>query len=178
MLGVFILFLEVIILFAQIAIIIFFIEQLSRGGAPYVPSSRSVALCAVNALTLPTNAVFYDLGSGDGRMLRLLSLRSPTATCIGIERSLVLCLWARFLSRKFPNISIVHGDIFREPLHKATHVFTYLFSDVMDQFLPKAEHEFAPNTILLSLNFKFSQKPYDRKIDIGDKKHALYEYTF
>src|SRR5690606_15669271 len=79
-------------------------------GAPYVPSHRKYARLALTKLyRLQPDDVLVDLGSGDGRILRLVSERGARA--IGYELNPVLVVISRLLARGDKNQSIKLADM-------------------------------------------------------------------
>lgn len=154
---------------------------------PFVTASSAVLKDVAEALDVKDNSVVYDLGCGDGRILFYLSFIAPKARYIGIENSLFPFLLARFGSflnyKKTGNkVDIIKGDFFKEDLSKVTHVFTYLYPNIMDDLLTKFDSEFNPGTKLVSLSFKFTNKQPIQEIDLGRSKYKLgrklYVYQF
>ncbi len=132
--------------------------------------------------------VIYDLGCGDARVIRVLSRVHKKGHYKGIERNLFVYLLARlstlFFSLRNPgrDVQIIYGDIFKQDLHDATHVITYLFPEVMNALLPKLNRELKQGTLLYSIDFMFeNKKPIDTVV-VYSKKWALgkniYIYEF
>lgn len=156
-----------------------------RGGAPFVPASQLAIEDVVKEMDLKENSVVYDLGCGDGRVLIEGYKRQPKARYVGIERSLLPFALARFrvwLAGAQDSIEIKKKDFFKEDLSSSTHIYTYLFPEVMDKILPKMEKELKSGTVLLSPTFVFSNKIYDKKVDISPQRggiiKALFIYRF
>jgi SAM-dependent methyltransferase len=140
--------------------------------------------------------VVYDLGCGDGRVLMAirahnLSLGSEndlqtgrdSAQYIGIEKKVIPYILAKMNTGAAKNVTIFRRDIFKTPLHDATHIYTYLYNNVMDTLLPKLEVELTPGTILYSLDFVFSKKEPTHVYALKSAKKGklggtLYEYKF
>lgn len=150
-------------------------------GVPFVPVPKSAMKKLPEVMDLGNGAVVYDLGCGDGRVLYMLAEQSD-ATFIGVEKAPLPYLAAKLREKSAPrkNVKIIFGDIFKVPLGDATHVYTYLLSRVMDKLLPKFEKELKPGTTVVSCDFKFSKKPYEKSVDApeGKTKHTLYFYRF
>ncbi len=151
---------------------------------PFVPVSGEIVGNIIEALELKENSILYDLGSGDGRVLFAAAEKFPRVKLIGIEKAPLPLLLSRLplFWRERTDISIVSEDFFNVPLHSATHVFTYLFPEIMDELLPKFEREFSPGTRLVSCDFVFSKKFPDKEIDLGRGEFKLskklYIYIF
>jgi len=155
------------------------------GRAPFVPANQKSVEEAVNELNLKEGGVVYDLGCGDGRVLLECYKRQPKAKYIGLERSLLPFLLAIFRVWRAGargSIKIKKCNFFEEDLSNATHVYAYLFPEVMDELLPKLEKELKTGTVLVSPSFPFFNKKYEKKVDIfnvgGGLIKALFIYRF
>lgn len=149
--------------------------------APFVPSSRRMVDRLPDLITLNTTSVVYDLGCGDGRILRSLHRHFPAARYVGIENDLFPYLLAhlfnwRIVSDRF---IIKRKNFFTEDLSSATHVIMYLFPEVMDQLLPKLEQELKPGTVLVSFDFSFTNKKPERIVKTPELgRHQVFVYRF
>ncbi len=158
-----------------------------KNRVPFVTASNAVLKDISKALEVKDNSIVYDLGCGDGRILMYLSRLYPKAKYIGVENNIFPLLLARaesFLNyKKIGNkIEIINNDFFKQDLSNATHIFTYLYPNIMDKLLPKFEKEFKPGTRLVSLSFKFASKNPIEEIDLKRSKYKLgrklYVYQF
>lgn len=158
-----------------------------RGKVPFVTASSKVLKDIGKALDVRDDSVVYDLGCGDGRVLFHLSQLNPKAKYIGIENRtfpLILAKVGSFLNNKKTGnkVEIISGDFFKKDLSNTTHVFTYLYPNIMDELLPKFESEFSSGTKLVSLSFKFANKNPIAEIDLKRNKYKLgrklYVYQF
>lgn len=153
---------------------------------PFVPVNREVVDKIIETLELKENSVLYDLGSGDGRILFASAKKFSGAKFIGIEKAPLPLLISKlpifWKKKSYQNVSIISKNFFDVPLNNATHVFTYLSPQFMDEILPKFERELAPGTRLVTCDFVFSQKVPDKEIDLGREKFKLskklYVYVF
>lgn len=181
--GIFIL---ILILFI-ICPAIFFYSLILAGvalerGAYFVPAEDNALKEIVGLVELGSGSVFYDLGCGDGRALVAFYKKEPRARYIGIEKHLLPYLLAKIRTRKFKkNITLKIGDIFKEDLSPATHIYTYLSPGLMDKLLPKFERELKHGSILISPSFIFSDKKLSEAAEINAKKSIIknvYFYKF
>lgn len=144
-------------------------------GVPYVPLPTHALRKLPSLLTLNQESVLYDLGCGDGRVLYELAKHSD-ATFIGIEKAplpYLIAVLRSALSKK-KNVKIIFGDIYTVPLTNATHVFTYLLSEVMNRLYPKLQRELSPGAKVLSCDFTFAaQEPALELVE----KSTLRPYT-
>jgi len=139
------------------------------------------------ALALKEGSVVYDLGCGDGRVLFYLYRNNPKIKYIGIENSLFPYILASFRNwfHKIKNksdIVILRKDFFNVDLSSATHIFTYLYPNIMDDMLPKLDKELKQGTSLISMSFHFTSKREVKVIDLKRGKYQLakkvYIYEF
>ena len=169
-----------------IVYLVYFFQLLIAGRkAPFVPLPREVIPAVREALALDEGSVLFDLGCGEGRILIECCRAQPMARYVGIDLGWWPTVLARWRSRSFStgrSITILCGDILLTDVSSATHVFTYLFPDLMNELLPKLTKELRPGTRLVSCDFYFSEKKPSRVIDLNrdERKRAqrLYVYEF
>lgn len=158
-----------------------------RAKVPFVPVPESILKEIHKIFEVKDNSVVYDLGCGDGRVLFYIARLKPKAKYIGIENvafplilSRVRAWW--YKKRTGTTIEILNQDFFHKDLFDATHVFTYLYPNVMDDLLPKLEKELKPGTKLVSVTFKFTLKQPVAEYDLKRSKYKLarkiYVYEF
>lgn len=178
------LFALILALSAIVAVPLVFLLELigwSWTGVPYVPIPKEAFLKLNDALSLKHDSTVYDLGSGDGRVLYALAKNSK-ARFVGIEKApfpyLASLVRGGIAGKK--NVEIIYGDIHTTNLTEATHIYTYLLSDIMDKLLPKFEKELASGTRVVSCDFQFTKRAPSASIPIqgGARSHVLYIYDF
>jgi len=158
-----------------------------RAKVPFIPVPNSILADIYKVLEVKEGSVVYDLGCGEGRVLFYLSRLIPKATYIGIENGPFPLLLARFRAwwhtkTTGTKIQIINQDFFEHDLSDATHVFTYLYPNVMDDLLTKFDKELKPGTRLVSVTFKFTLKQPIAEFDLRRSKYKLarklYLYEF
>ncbi len=177
---------QVILLIVFLVVIILFILWSIgniKNKVPFVAASNAVLKDIDKALDIKDDSVVYDLGCGDGRVLLYLSHFHPKAKYIGVENSAFPILLARFgsfLNKKNTGnkVEIINKDFFEQDLSNATHIFTYLYPNIMDDLFPKFREELKPETKLVSLAFKFSGKEPISEIDLKRSKYKLGRKLF
>lgn len=110
-------------------------------GAPYVPSRRRHLEKAFDTLyKLGPSDVLLDLGAGDGVVLREAARRGAHA--VGYELNPILVWISRWLSRRYPRVTVKLANIWRTPFPGDTTV-VYLFGDARDivRLTRRIEHE-------------------------------------
>ena len=127
--------------------------------APYVPLPHVVLPGIVQSLALMPTSVVYDIGCGDGRILRAAYACEPQATYIGIERALFPYMLSRMRSMG-TRITFKKKNAFRETYADATHIVVYLLPGLVEDVWKKIAQECKPGTQYVSLDFPLnSQKP-------------------
>jgi len=159
-------------------------EFIYRGkpNAPFVPvPSESLPLIA-RLIKVYDNSVVYDLGSGDGKILRTLYDTYKVGKFVGIDRGFLPYTLSRIRHRKIGSISFQRKDFFVVDLSPATAVVTYLFPKLMDALLPKLKKELKSGTRLYSIDFHFKEKIPLEKIVLSNIKgvrgRTVYVYEF
>lgn len=93
--------------------------------------------------------VVYDLGCGNGRILKYL-IADSKARGIGIELSPILYLISKLRLRKFKNINVVWGDFFKVNLSEASLVYCFLNQKVFKKITPQLKTELKSGTKIIS----------------------------
>ncbi|HCU01585.1 TPA: hypothetical protein DIC62_02175, partial [Candidatus Nomurabacteria bacterium] len=87
-----------------------------------------------------------------------------------------------FKRKNKSNISIIGKDFFDVNLSDATHIFTYLYPNVMDDLIPKLDKELKSGTRLISASFRFTGRREIEEIDLKRNNYQLakkvYVYEF
>lgn len=177
----------IIALFIMLILFVIWMVTGFRAKVPFVPVPSPVLKDIASALGIKDDSVLYDLGCGDGKVLFYIAKRVPKARYVGIENvmfPLILAHTRAWWNKKFNKISIeiLNQDFFTRDLSDATHIFTYLYPNVMDDLLPKLDRELKPGTKLVSATFKFTTKQPAKEIDLGRANYKLarkiYVYEF
>lgn len=134
-------------------------------GAPFVPSTRPVAEKMVELARIHKGQVVYDLGSGDGRILKLAT--AAGAKAIGFEINPFLALYANLRDartrwKNFWSQDLSHADV----------IFVYLLPWKMARLGEKITRECKPGTLIVSNSFIFP----NLKILRQDTFHHIYVF--
>lgn len=146
---------------------------------PFISVPHSILPDIEKALELEQGSVVYDLGCGDARVLRYLAKRNPKAKFIGIENGVFpyhlakVISWGNKLIGRPDNIEIIREDFFDYNLSDASHIFVYLYPNIMDDMLGKLTDELKSGTRVVSASFKFTQKPILKEIDLHRGKMQI-----
>lgn len=149
---------------------------------PFVPIPRYIVEALKDAVPLKRGDVFYDLGSGDGRVVLAMAKAFPQARAVGVEKAPFPYIVSRlklfaarlknatFLFKNFSNMSFVD----------ATHVYMYLYPETVNKLAEKFEQELKPGTQVVTCDFPIRSRTPRKTIPLTRKKrtYTLYLYEF
>lgn len=146
------------VLFVLLIALAFMLPYLRSGtkyGAPFVPMDRGVVERVMKHGEVGPGKKFYDLGSGDGRLVIAAALRGADAVGVEIDKIRVFYsnLWIKVL-RLADHAKIIRGNIFDQDFSDADVVNLYLLEETNDKLKPKLEKELKPGTIVVATAFK------------------------
>ncbi len=145
-------------------------------GAPYVPSLRKdLEGDFLRIYEFGEKDLVIDLGSGDGKVLKLVAEKGAKA--YGIELNPLLVWWSRWRCRRERRITIRCEDFFRAQFPEETTV-VYVFGDSRDiekiYRKVKSEAERLGRTIsLISCAFEVPGRAAKKELGV----YRLYEVT-
>ncbi len=151
-------------------------------AAPFVPVNARSIPHIVAEIALTQDDLVYDLGCGDGRILRALHTKEPRARYVGVEWDWLPYVLAKFRTRNIArqSLTLKRKNFYTENLTGATCLVLYLFPQVLNQLLPKFRAELAPGTRIFSVDFQFADLTPTRTVDlppiVGSINKRLYEY--
>lgn len=131
-------------------------------GAPYLPTRRAQAQAALELLDLKAGQTLYELGCGDGRVLRQAAEKGIQA--VGYELNPLLVVVAKIYTWKYRKlVKIVWGNFWKADLSRADGVFVFLLDRFMPRLDEKARRELAKPTKVASFAFKIPGKKITRE---------------
>jgi len=151
-----------------------------KSFAPWVPT-RNRDIDRIFALAnLKKGQVFYDLGSGDGKMLIYASQKFG-ASAVGIEAAFPLVIVSRL--RQFfgqnKGIKIKWKSLFRQNLAEADVVYIFGTQGTLDQsFQAKLTAELKPGAKVISYAFSIGDLKPALVSRPSDKHLPIYVYEF
>lgn len=177
-------FLGIFLLVFDVLFFIMFISSITSalGGAPFVPIPQSLARAALNLAQVKANDTIYDLGSGDGRVLRIAVQEFGVKKAVGYEISLWPHLLAKakklFLaSGEQSRIELHHGNYFKTNLSQATLVYLYLYPKLMENLRMKLTKELPKEARVVSCRFPFPNREADKETVADKIKIYLYSLS-
>ncbi len=140
-------------------------------GAPYLPTKRMQTQAALDLLNLKPGQTMYELGCGDGRVLKQAAERGWLA--VGYELNPLLAVTARLYTWKYrKQVRVVCGNFWSANLQQADGVFVFLLDRFMSQLDKKMQKELRSGTKLASFAFKIPGKKTVRS------KAGIYLYQY
>lgn len=107
-------------------------------GAPYLPTLDSQRRTALNMLDLKPGQTLYDLGCGDGRMLK--SAAEQGLNAVGYELSPALVLIARIINFRYrKQVKVIMGNYWAADWQAADGIFVFL----LDKYMGKLDKKVA-----------------------------------
>lgn len=140
-------------------------------GAPYLPTKQAQTQAALDLLGLKPGQTLYELGCGDGRVLKQAAQRGLKA--VGYEMNPLLVLFALVYTWRYrKQVRVVWANFWRADLSGADGIFVFLLDRFMVKLDNKIKAEVTKPTKLASFAFKVPGK----KTLKSQKGIFLYQY--
>lgn len=151
--------LEVLLFIIFIGLILYwepYIMKTTKHGAPFVGMDPDVVPRVMTIAEVKKGDKFYELGSGDGRLVITAAMRGANAVGVEIDSIRVWYsrLWIKLL-RLSSHAKILHQNIFDVDLSDADVVCLYLLPETNEKILSKLKKELRPGTRVVSVAFTF-----------------------
>lgn len=146
-------------------------------GVPFVGSHERKIRSILAQANPAKGARFYDLGSGDGRIVFLAAEKFGLHTT-GIEFNPLLIMYCR-IKRRFKRISNAHflqGNILTHSYKNADIIYLFLFPELIEKLCPKLLSECKPGTIIISHGFKAHDMKKNLFKTVDDVPYSTYFY--
>ena len=126
------------------------------------------------------NKIFYDLGSGSGRVCLAIAKEFPSLKVRGIEKFKPV-FWLSKLKNHLQhkqNLELINHDFFETNLSDADFIFVFLTGSFLKKLAPKFKKEAKKDCLIFSNNFPIDQLNLYKKIPYNDlfTKRHLYIY--
>jgi SAM-dependent methyltransferase len=148
--------------------------------APYVPTRIKSLKKLLEKAGLKKDQIFYELGSGDGRVV--LAAASLGANATGIEQSWIRVWHSRLKAKQLnlKNADFIHGNIFDRQYFPADCVFIFLLQPAVDKLEVKLRKELKKGCLVITQTFHFKKwKPLKKldftehnRIKLGENKYG------
>lgn len=173
----FFLIFSLIIFLFFITLYVFSLIYSSLMGSPYVATKNKQVDLILNELKLKKGKIFYELGCGDGRMIRQ-AVKKYGVLGYGFDINPLLLWWAKFLAKrdKLKNIFFERKNILKINYQKADYVYLFLLPELIAKLQKKLEDELPKKAIVISHGFPLLgwEKRLIKKID--EKPFPTYFY--
>ena len=142
---------------------------------PFVPTYRGDIEFIVKKLGISSHDVFYDLGSGDGKVVFLVEELSGAKT-----KGFELTWWTHLLARikkliKGSKAQFINRNFFKQDWSGANFVYGYLYPPLMGRVEDKFLADCKPGSIAIIRDFPFPNlKPAE--VYNMPKEHEIYIY--
>jgi hypothetical protein len=149
-----------------------------RNTVPYVTAPPKTLEQIIEALKLPEKGILWDLGCGDGRILKAALKARPALEVAGVENNPIPLQLARW---NVPAAKLVQGDILDTKFQGVDRVYCYLGPKLMAALEPRFLSELPKRARVVSLQFRLPNRTPDEEIKLTHgKKYAakLYVYDY
>jgi SAM-dependent methyltransferase len=148
---------------------------------PYVPTPLDVVQRMLEVAKVAPDDMVYDLGSGDGRIV-IMAAQKFQARAVGVE------LDPNLYKQSFDHVkelgiedrvTILHENMFRVDVHRATVVTLYLLTSVNERLRPQLEKQLRHGARVVSHDFMIPGWETEKEEEFVSKNgvsHKIYLY--
>lgn len=148
-----------------ILILCFFgLSWFAGSDAPYVPTKMELIRKILKTASLKKGKEFYELGSGDGRVV--LEAAKLGAHSFGIEQSWIRVFYSRYKANKLglKNASFFHGNIFDRLYYPADIIYIYMLPQAVSRLEKKLKKELKKGSIIITQTYHFPNwRPFKKQ---------------
>ncbi len=145
-------------------------------GVPFLKTEKEILEKLEKEIEWKKVKKFYDLGSGNGDVLKFFAKFHPEIEFVGYELN-PLRIWTSKLFCSLPNVKFKRKNIFKADYSDADIVFIFLLSEILEKIIKKLRRELKPGTTIISNSFQFPNDfPPKRRIGNGDEFKTVYFY--
>lgn len=132
--------------------------------APYVPTKMDNIRKILKLAQVKKGKTFYELGSGDGRVV--VAAAKLGADSVGIEQSLIRVLLSKFVAGKLKRAHFYHGNIFSRSYEDADIVYIFLLHKGVKKLEVKLKKELKKGAVVITQTYHFPNwKPFKKMGD-------------
>lgn len=146
-------------------------------GAPWHPTSRKDIHRALKLCDAQPGERLYDLGSGDGRVLKIAAKNfGMEATGLEIDPIKVWLSKQLLPKTEFSNrIKVLRKNVFEFNFQHADIVFIYMTHQALDQLFPKILDTLKPTATVIC--YRFCLRGIQPEKVTSDKKIFIYRFN-
>jgi cyclopropane fatty-acyl-phospholipid synthase-like methyltransferase len=148
---------------------------------PYVPTPLEVVQRMLEIAKVGPDDLVYDLGSGDGRIV-IMAAQKFGARAVGVELDPDLYKQSFDRVKELAledKVTIVHENMFRVDVHRATVVTLYLLTSVNERLRPQLEKQLRSGARVVSHDFMMPGWEAEKNEELVSKNgvsHKIYLY--
>lgn len=139
------------------------LSWLAGTDAPYVPTKMDLIKKVLKSAGIRKDKKFYELGSGDGRVV--FEAAKLGADAIGVEQSWLRVWYSIYEAKKLKlaNAKFYHGNIFEKNYSDANIIYIYLLPKGIKKLEEKLPKEVKKGSVLITQTYHFQKlKPYKK----------------
>lgn len=170
--------LPILIIVASIVVSIWMIYTV-LSLAPWFPTRRSDVERIDKLANLQVGDQFYDIGSGDGRVVFPLAKKYPECSFYGYEMSFWLFLysWMILKSKAYKNVSLKLVNGLQQDYSKASVVYVFATQKTLnDKPMENVIAQLPSGARILSYNFHLEKWSGEKSKDKPKGKTPIYKY--
>jgi SAM-dependent methyltransferase len=176
---IFLLIVRIILLLFSITILIFVSTHLFFWiftGVPFLKSEKEILEKLEKEIDWRKIKRFYDLGSGNGNVLKFFAKLHPEIEFIGYELNPLRILISKLFC-SLPNVKFKRKNIFKADYSDADIIFVFLLPEILEKIIKKFRRELKPHTLIISNSFQFPDDfPFFKKLGNGEEFKTTYFY--
>jgi len=143
-------------LFYFVTLIIFLFYNI-KNKIPFVPSQRKLLEEFFKIYSFEENKIFFDLGSGDGRVVFLAEKKGLKA--YGIENNPVLYFFSNFLKKIHKSKAVfIRQDLRKAEIEKADYIYLYLLPKFLEEIEDDLFSKIKNGARVISFCFEFKKR--------------------
>lgn len=142
-------------------------------GCVYVQSDTLTAQKVISKFARK-NTKFYELGSGNGVVLKIAARLGMKAE--GFEISPFYYLLSKLNTIRYKNIKIHLSNVMDVELKKADIIYCYFTPKFLNHLKSKFEKDIKKNTILISKGFAIKYFKNPQKIKVENRSYYIYKF--
>lgn len=134
--------------------------------APFVPTKMERIRTILKTAGVKKGKRFYELGSGDGRVVMAAAKLGVDA--FGIEQSWIRVLYSQYkaFKKRLPKARFSHGNIFSKTYHDADIIYIYLLPKGVKRLEEKLKKETKKGTVIITQTYHFPNwRPFIKEGD-------------
>jgi len=138
-----------------------FIRVIRHASPPFIPTKHTDMATMIRLAAIQPGETAWDLGCGDGRIVRAAARTGAVAT--GFELSFPTYLLAKILSLRTKNVFIQYGNFWTQDVGQADVLFCFLLTKTMARFQEEIWPTLKPGTRVVSYLFRMPDIPVTRQ---------------